>query len=164
MTAAICSCHNVTKGAVIDAMADGHLALGDIKAATKASSGCGGCAALLKTVVDDELTRLGVEVDQSICEHFKFTRQELFHLCQVNGITSFDELLGSHGQGRGCDICKPAVASILASLHNEYVLKQPLVGLQDTNDHMLANIKRTVPIPWCRELRVVKSLRTNSSF
>ena len=27
MTAAICSCHNVTKGAVIDAMADGHLAL-----------------------------------------------------------------------------------------------------------------------------------------
>ena len=142
MTAAICSCHNVTKGAVIDAMADGHLALGDIKAATKASSGCGGCAALLKTVVDDELTRLGVEVDQSICEHFKFTRQELFHLCQVNGITSFDELLGSHGQGRGCDICKPAVASILASLHNEYVLKQPLVGLQDTNDHMLANIQK----------------------
>lgn len=142
MTAAICSCHNVTKGAVIDAMADGHLALGDIKVVTKASSGCGGCAALLKTVVDDELTRLGVEVDQSICEHFKFTRQELFHLCQVNGITSFDELLESHGQGRGCDICKPAVASILASLHNEYVLKQPLVGLQDTNDHMLANIQK----------------------
>ena len=142
MTAAICSCHNVTKGAVIDVMADGHLALGDIKAITKASSGCGGCAALLKTVVDDELTRLGVEVDQSICEHFKFTRQELFHLCQVNEIRSFEELLGSHGQGRGCDICKPAVASILASLHNEYVLKQPLVGLQDTNDHMLANIQK----------------------
>ena len=142
MTAAICSCHNVTKGAVIDVMADGHLALADIKAVTKASSGCGGCAALLKTVVDDELMRLGVEVDQSICEHFKFTRQELFHLCQVNEITSFEELLESHGQGRGCDICKPAVASILASLHNEYVLKQPLVGLQDTNDHMLANIQK----------------------
>ena len=142
MTAAICSCHNVTKGAVIDIMADGHLALGDIKAATKASTGCGGCAALLKTVVDDELTRLGVEVDQSICEHFQFTRQELFHLCQVNGITSFSKLLADHGQGRGCDICKPAVASSLASLHNEYVLKQPLVGLQDTNDHMLANIQK----------------------
>ena len=142
MTAAICSCHNVTKGAVIDVMADGHLALADIKAVTKASSGCGGCAALLKTVVDDELMRLGVEVDQSICEHFKFTRQELFHLCQVNEITSFEALLESHGQGRGCDICKPAVASILASLHNEYVLKQPLVGLQDTNDHMLANIQK----------------------
>ena len=142
MTAAICSCHNVTKGAVIDVMADGHLGLADIKAVTKASSGCGGCAALLKTVVDDELMRLGVEVDQSICEHFKFTRQELFHLCQVNEITSFEALLESHGQGRGCDICKPAVASILASLHNEYVLKQPLVGLQDTNDHMLANIQK----------------------
>ena len=91
----------------------------------KASSGCGGCAALLKTVVDDELTRLGVEVDQSICEHFKFTRQELFHLCQVNGITSFDD-------GR----VKPAVAlAIIRRLvsSKKYVsrwLELPLIDIE----------------------------------
>ena len=142
MTAAICSCHNVTKGAVIDTMAAGELSLSGIKAQTKASTGCGGCAVLLKTVVDDELSRLGVEVDHSICEHFKYTRQELFHICQVNDIRSFPELIQSHGAGRGCDICKPAVGSILASLQNEYVLAKPHVGLQDTNDHMLANMQK----------------------
>ena len=142
MTAAICSCHNVTKGAVIDVMAAGDFSLSGVKVQTKASTGCGGCAALLKTVVDDELSRLGVEVDHSICEHFKYTRQELFHICQVNDIQSFAELIQSHGTGRGCDICKPAVGSILASLQNEYVLAKPHVGLQDTNDHMLANMQK----------------------
>ena len=142
MTAAICSCHNVTKGTVIDLMSSGTVGLADIKTETKASTGCGGCAVLLKSVVDDELVRLGVEVDRSICEHFKYTRQQLFHLCQVNGYTSFADLRDAHGQGLGCDICKPAVGSILASLHNDYVLSQQHVGLQDTNDHMLANMQK----------------------
>ena len=142
MTAAICSCHNVTKGTVIDLMSSGTVGLADIKTETKASTGCGGCAVLLKSVVDDELVRLGVEVDRSICEHFKYTRQQLFHLCQVNGYTSFSDLRDAHGQGLGCDICKPAVGSILASLHNDYVLSQQHVGLQDTNDHMLANMQK----------------------
>ena len=93
-------------------------------------------------MVDDELVRLGIEVDRSICEHFKYTRQQLFHLCQVNGYTSFSDLRDAHGQGLGCDICKPAVGSILASLHNDYVLSQQHVGLQDTNDHMLANMQK----------------------
>lgn len=141
-SATICSCYNVSKGAVVGAVVDGIHDLGAIKSETKASTGCGGCAALLKSVMDDELARLGVEVDQSICEHFKYTRQELFHLCQVNNIKSFDELIDAHGQGRGCDICKPTVASILASLHNDYVLSQKHVGLQDTNDHMLANMQK----------------------
>jgi nitrite reductase (NADH) large subunit len=123
-------------------MSSGTVGLADIKTETKASTGCGGCAVLLKSVVDDELVRLGVEVDRSICEHFKYTRQQLFHLCQVNGYTSFADLRDAHGQGLGCDICKPAVGSILASLHNDYVLSQQHVGLQDTNDHMLANMQK----------------------
>jgi nitrite reductase (NADH) large subunit len=44
--------------------------------------------------------------------------------------------------GEGCEICKPAVASILASTWNEYVLKREHVGLQDTNDRYLANIQK----------------------
>lgn len=141
-SAILCSCHNVTKGAIVRAMDGGALSLAAVKSATAASTGCGGCAALLKGVVDAELAARGVEVDNHICEHFRFSRQELFHLCRVEGIRTFAGLLESHGHGRGCDICKPAVASILASLWNEHVLKKEHVGLQDTNDTFLANMQK----------------------
>jgi nitrite reductase (NADH) large subunit len=141
-TATICSCHNVTKGDIVDAMDAGFYSLGDIKGETKASTGCGGCAALLKNIVDDQLETRGLEVDKSICEHFAYTRQELFHLIKVGSIKTFDELLEKHGKGRGCDICKPAAGSILASLWNDYVLDEKHVGLQDTNDTFLANMQK----------------------
>ncbi len=142
LTATICSCHNVTKSGILNAMDGGALSLMDVKIATAASTGCGGCAALLKSVVDSELAQRGVEVNNHLCEHFAFSRQELFHICKVEGIDSFQELLNKQGQGRGCDICKPAVASILASLWNDYVLKDQHVGLQDTNDTFLANMQK----------------------
>ena len=142
LTATICSCHNVTKGDIIDSIDAGFYSLGDIKSETKAGTGCGGCAALLKNIVDDELAARGQEVDTSICEHFAYTRQELFHLIKVGEIKTFEELLEKHGTGRGCDICKPAVGSILASLWNDYVLKDQHVGLQDTNDTFLANMQK----------------------
>ena len=141
-TATICSCHNVTKGDIVEAMDAGFYSLGDIKSETKASTGCGGCAALLKNIVDDEMESRGLEVDSSICEHFAYTRQELFHLIKVGNIKTFDELLEKHGQGRGCYVCKPAVGSILASLWNDYVLEEKHVGLQDTNDTFLANMQK----------------------
>jgi len=141
-TAIICSCHNVSKGDIVEAMDAGYLALGDVKVETKASTGCGGCAALLKNIVDDQLSEQGLEVDTAICEHFSYTRQELFHLIKVGYIESFDELLDKYGSGCGCDICKPTVGSILASLWNDYVLKEKHVGLQDTNDTFLANMQK----------------------
>jgi nitrite reductase (NADH) large subunit len=141
-TATICSCHNVTKGDIVEAMNAGFYSLGDIKSETKASTGCGGCAALLKNIVDDEMESRGLEVDSSICEHFAYTRQELFHLIKVGNIKTFDELLDKQGKGRGCDVCKPAVGSILASLWNDYVLEEKHVGLQDTNDNFLANMQK----------------------
>lgn len=141
-TATICSCHNVTKGDIVNAMDAGFYSLGEIKSETKASTGCGGCSALLKNIVDDEMQTRGLEVDNSLCEHFSYTRQELFHLIKVGNIKSFDELLDKYGKGRGCDICKPAVGSILASLWNDYILKEQHVGLQDTNDNFLANMQK----------------------
>ena len=140
--ATVCSCHNVSKGRIVQAVEGGCLSVADVKAETAASTGCGGCAALLKTVVEAELAARGVEADRSLCEHFPFTRQELFHICQVERIETFDALISAHGRGRGCDICKPAVASILASLWNDYVLEPPHRGLQDTNDRFLANMQK----------------------
>jgi nitrite reductase (NADH) large subunit len=142
MTATICSCLNVSKQMICDSIAAGCCSVADVKADTKASTGCGGCAALLKNVVETELAASGVEVNKSLCEHFAYTRQELFHFVKVNGYTSFEELLRWHGKGHGCDVCKPTVGSILASLNNEYVLKKNLAPLQDTNDTFLANMQK----------------------
>ncbi|MGB7388843.1 MAG: nitrite reductase large subunit NirB [Pseudomonas neustonica] len=141
-TATICSCHNVSKGAVCCQVDAGCVDLGDLKAATKAGTGCGGCSALLKQVFEHELSARGVEVDKSLCEHFAHTRQELYGIVRVEGIISFDELLTKHGYGQiGCDICKPAVGSILASCWNQPITAPSLVPLQDTNDTFMANMQ-----------------------
>jgi len=141
-TAMICSCHNVTKGDVLCAIDGGCCSVGDVKGETKASTGCGGCAAMLKNLVDDELVARGVVVDTSICEHFPYTRQDLYHMAQVSEVKSFDDMLSAHGVGRGCDICKPAIGSIMASLWNEHILDFKHVGLQDTNDTFMANMQK----------------------
>jgi nitrite reductase (NADH) large subunit len=141
-SATICSCHNVAKGDIVGAIGAGVCDLASIKQCTKAATGCGGCSALLKSVVDEELKARGVEVSNHLCEHFAFSRQELLHLIQVEGLTTFYQILSQHGKGHGCEICKPTIGSLLASVHNEYVLKKPHVGLQDTNDTFLANMQK----------------------
>ena len=141
LTATICSCHNVSKGDIVATMDAGFCSLGEVKSETSAASGCGGCAALLKNVVDDEMEARGLDVDTAMCEHFNFTRQEMFHIIKVETIKSFEDLLHKHGTGRGCEVCKPTAGSILASLWNDYVLEEKHVGLQDTNDTFLANMQ-----------------------
>ena len=140
--AAVCSCNNVTKRAICAAIADGVSDLGGIKAATRAATTCGGCAPLVTELLNDELRRSGREVRSDLCEHFGYSRQELFDIVRVRRIGSFAELLAGYGRGRGCEICKPAVASMLASLGAGHILEGEQAGLQDTNDHFLANLQR----------------------
>jgi nitrite reductase (NADH) large subunit len=140
--ATICSCLNVSKGDIVSSVDSGCCSVADVKAQTGASSGCGGCAALLKSVVENEMAARGMELNKAICAHFPFTRQELYHLIRVGSIKTFSTLLDEHGTGRGCDICKPAIASILASLWNDHILEDKHVGLQDTNDTFLANMQK----------------------
>lgn len=141
-SAQICSCNNVTKGDLCCAIEQGVCELAELKNVTKAATGCGGCAALVKQVLDAELEKRGVQVDKSLCEHFSYTRQQLYHLVRVEKITSFNELLAKHGRGHGCDICRPVTASILASCWNAYLLDQDKAVLQDTNDYFLANMQK----------------------
>ena len=141
-TAQICSCYDVTKGDIAAAVQGGCCTMGDIKGATKATTGCGGCAALTKQVMDAELEALGVEVNNDLCEHFAYTRAELADIIRVKGYASFKDVLQGHGKGHGCEICKPTIGSILASYKNEYVLKDDLMPLQDTNDIFLGNMQK----------------------
>lgn len=141
-SAVICSCFDVTKGCIKDAVSAGCTTMAALKESTNASTGCGGCSALAKQVLDSELEKLGVEVNNNLCEHFAYSRQEISDLIRVNKFTTFDQVLEQYGQGVGCEICKPAVASILASYWNDYILKKEHLELQDTNDLFLGNMQK----------------------
>ncbi|MEW9294121.1 nitrite reductase large subunit NirB [Enterobacter cloacae] len=141
-SAQICSCHNVSKGDICQAVSAGATEIGTIKQCTKAATGCGGCSALVKQVMEFQLAEQGVEVKKDICEHFPYSRQEIYHLVRVNHIRTFDQLISRYGQGHGCEICKPLVGSVLASCWNEYLLKPAHLPLQDTNDRYFANIQK----------------------
>lgn len=141
-SAPICSCHDVTKGRLIQAVQAGSHTLDAIKSTTKAGTGCGGCIPLVVQIMNAELAKQGIEIKNHLCEHFPYSRQELYHLIQVNNIRSFKELIEKYGKGYGCEICKPTVASILASCWNDYILKPDLVSLQDSNDNFLGNIQK----------------------
>jgi nitrite reductase (NADH) large subunit len=138
----VCSCHNVTKGNLRDAIAAKSLcSVDELKKCTKSGTGCGGCVAMMTDILSAEMLARGAVVNKSLCEHFAFSRQELFEIVSVNGIKTFDELLARYGQGHGCEVCKPTAAAIFASTHNEMVLDRHAT-LQDTNDRFLANIQR----------------------
>jgi len=142
-SAQICSCFDVTKGQICSAVENGCSSMASLKAETKAATGCGGCAALLKSVLDSELEKSGITVNTDICEHFSHTRRDLYNIIMVEDIKTFDTLLEKHGNGgNGCEICKQAVGSILASYWNDYILKQEHLSLQDTNDTFLANMQK----------------------
>lgn len=140
--AVLCSCNNVSKAQICSAVGDGATTIGALKACTKAGSTCGGCVPLVTQLMKAEMAKRGMAVNNHVCEHFAYSRQELYHLVRVGGFETFDDLLAAHGRGRGCDVCKPAVASILASCHNAFVLKPELAKLQDSNDYYLGNIQK----------------------
>ncbi|MGQ0777670.1 MAG: nitrite reductase large subunit NirB [Pseudonocardiales bacterium] len=142
--AQVCSCHAVTVAAIGEAVTtQGCATVPDLKACTKAGTGCGSCVPTLKKL----LASYGVEQSKALCEHFAHSRAELFEIVAATRIRTFSELVTKHGRGRGCDLCKPAVASILASLSGvhspgSHILDGEQATLQDTNDHFLANLQR----------------------
>jgi nitrite reductase (NADH) large subunit len=81
-------------------------------------------------------------ITNHLCEHFALSRTELLAVIKVRELKTFADVLEAAGRGHGCEVCKPAVASILASLWNENVLEDRHATLQDTNDRFLANIQR----------------------
>ena len=139
--AGVCSCEGVSKGKICKSIDEFDLTtVTAIKKHTKAGTGCGGCAPMLDDILTAKLKASGKVVKKILCEHFNYTRQELFDLVKIEGIRDYNTLLKKHGKGLGCEICKPAVASILASSWNEHITRQSTI--QDTNDRFLANIQR----------------------
>ncbi|MFE2421190.1 nitrite reductase large subunit NirB [Streptomyces hokutonensis] len=151
--AVICSCHNVTKGTIRGAVTDHSCtSVPEVKKCTKAGTGCGSCVKVLGQLVTAELEANGVEVDKGLCGCFAQTREELYEIALALRINTYQDLLDRYGRegargGDGCEICKPTVASIIASLAptigaSGYVLDGEQAALQDSNDHFLANLQK----------------------
>jgi nitrite reductase (NADH) large subunit len=140
-SAIICSCENVTKGAICCSIIDEtSSSLSDVVKLTKATTGCGGCKPMVVDLVKATQKSIGKEVKDVICEHLKYNRQELFDLVKINKYTDFFEVIDHHGTGDGCEVCKPVIASIFSSIYNDTANKH--ITTQDTNDRFLANIQR----------------------
>ncbi|MHB1176976.1 MAG: nitrite reductase large subunit NirB [Daejeonella sp.] len=139
--ALVCSCEAVTKGVICSAVTECDITTVDgMKKGTKAGTGCGGCVPMLKDLINGTLKENGLYIKNVLCEHFDYSRQELLDLIRINHIKTYDQVLDTFGKGDGCEVCKPAIASILAGLWNELILKQDTI--QDSNDRFLANIQK----------------------
>ncbi|WP_010517647.1 nitrite reductase large subunit NirB [Croceivirga radicis] len=140
--AQVCSCESVSKGQICHTIETGAATdLAGVVSCTKAGTGCGGCKPMVKDLTEATLKSLGIEVKDHICEHFDFNRQELYSLIQVKGYETFNEVLDNHGNGgHGCEICKPVIASLMATIHADTANKE--YAIQDSNDRFLANIQR----------------------
>jgi len=142
-TALICSCEGITKGDICNSVSEGGCeTVNDIKKCTKAGTGCGGCLPMVKDLMVHTLKAQGKYVRNVICEHFNYSRQELFDLINIHNLKSYDEVLDALGKNDGCEVCKPLVSSLLASLWNEMILKKGNDTAQDSNDRFLANIQK----------------------
>ena len=124
-------------------MAAGVDELGALKKRTKAGTSCGGCVPLAKQIIEAEMKKQGLAVNNHLCEHFAYSRQELFHLVQV----------GEHQDLRRAARASTARAAAATSASPRWRRSSPRAGtssilkpkhapLQDTNDYFLANIQK----------------------
>ncbi|WP_017602798.1 nitrite reductase large subunit NirB [Nocardiopsis alkaliphila] len=137
-SAQVCSCNAVTKAHLTCAIDEGAREVAALKSRTRAGTSCGSCVPMLEQI----LAESGITPSSALCEHFTHSRTELWEIVRSTGITTFSELITSHGTGHGCHVCKPAIASILASQGNGHILTGEQATLQDTNDRYLANLQR----------------------
>ena len=142
--AIVCSCNGVTAGALREAVhVDGCASFGEVKGCTGAGAACGSCVPFATKLVNAELAKTGFAVSTAMCEHIALSRRELLDAVRISGAATFSEILERHGMGgRGCDICRPAIASILAFVGGGHVLDGESGSLQDTNDHVMANMQK----------------------
>ncbi|UZJ56569.1 hypothetical protein CBS101457_005889 [Exobasidium rhododendri] len=143
--AQICSCHNVTKKQVFDEVKKGCHSFGEVKSCTKLGTGCGGCIPLGTSIFNAAMKSAGQEVSNHVCPHFKYSRAELFMIVKFRKVKDFPSVMKSAGvkeNSLGCEVCRPAVGSILSSLYNEWIMDPSLRQTQDTNDRFLANVQR----------------------
>jgi nitrite reductase (NADH) large subunit len=114
-TETICGCIGVTKGQICTAIREkGLKSVAEVKACTKASSGCGTCAGLVGEIVRVVAgTQFQEEKKNILCECVPFPKEQLRTIIQTQKLKNVQDVLDIYGNEIGCAKCKPALSFIL---------------------------------------------------
>lgn len=80
---------------------------------------------LVTQIFNAEMKAMGAEVKNHLCPHFEYSRVDLFNIISVRQLKTMDEVMrevGKNPESLGCELCKPTLASIFASLWNRHVM------------------------------------------
>ena len=139
--ATICGCVGVTKGTIISAIHEkGVNTLSQLKEATRASTSCGSCTSLCQDILRAVAPEFEEEGKKMLCACVPFTQDNLREILRSQRLKSVQEVLDIYGDGKGCEICKPALS---------YMLDMIWMGDHDEdrsaryiNDRVHANIQK----------------------
>ena len=110
----VCGCMGVTKGTIIDSIhSHGISTLGQLKDRTKASTGCGSCSTLCSRLLKAVAPEFEEEKQKVLCSCVPFTQEKLRDIVKSQKLKSVQDVLDVYGNGRGCEICKPALSYIV---------------------------------------------------
>jgi nitrite reductase (NADH) large subunit len=116
-TATVCGCVGVTKGQIISAIHDrGVNTMSQLKECTRASTGCGSCSKLCQDLLRAVAPEFEEEAKKVICACVPFAEDKLRDILRSQRLKSVQEVLEIYGNGRGCEVCKPALSYMLDML------------------------------------------------
>jgi nitrite reductase (NADH) large subunit len=116
-SATVCGCVGVTKGTIIRAIHEnGVNTISQLKEATRASTGCGSCTRLCQDLLRAVAPEFEEEVKKAICGCLPFAEDRLREILRSERLKSVQDVLEIYGNGRGCEICKPALSYMLDML------------------------------------------------
>jgi nitrite reductase (NADH) large subunit len=138
----ICGCIGVSKGQIVQAIREKNCrSVTEVKACTKASSGCGTCAGLVKDILTAVAGSEVKEDKKVFCPScVPFAREELRRMIQTQRLKKVQDVLDIYGNGAGCSFCKPALAFLVDEVWlGEH---QEDRSARFINDRVHANIQR----------------------
>lgn len=113
----ICGCNGVTKGSIIDAIhANGIETLSELKKCTRASTSCGSCTNLCEQLLRAVVPEFQEETRTTLCSCVPFSYEQLRDIMRGQQLKSVQEVLNVYGNGKGCEVCKPALSYMLDML------------------------------------------------
>ena len=158
--AQVCQCNSVSKGDICCAIRDNEFTtIEEVKAFTKAGTSCGGCVPLVTDLLKQELEAAGLEINTDLCEHFPYTRQELFDIVKVKEIKTFDALIALGSIAKKYQLYTKITGGqridmFGAQLHQLPDIWEELVNTGFESGHAygkaLRTVKSCVGTTWCR--------------
>lgn len=113
-TETICGCMGVTKGAIIAAVHEhGISTMTELKDRTRASTGCGSCGTLCSKLLKAVASDFEEDRQKVLCACVPFPQERLRDIVRSQQLKSVQDVLDIYGNGKGCEICKPALSYIV---------------------------------------------------